>query len=334
MTPIATTAARWLAAAAILVGGLVHIYLYYQGYRSFPNANLGRSFVLNAVASAAVATLLVARSDRLIQLAGIAVAAGTLIAFTLTRVTDRGIFGFTEKGLDPSPEAIIALVAEIAAIVLLILTLVTDLLVKTDAPPRRTPLAISVAGLVVAAAATIGVGAAAAHKTTPSASSAIAATTPSSATTPGTTSGTAPSSGPATTAESGTSATATTTPSAATTAGAGSSSGGTSTATTAAVSPSSGTAASTAGAATAGDQAVTIKSFAFAPQALKITVGTKVTWTNQDSFAHNVTSADKSFVSDPKMGGGATYSYTFATPGSYTYICTIHAYMTGTVTVT
>ena len=332
MTPITTTAARWLAAAALLIGGLVHIYLYYQGYRSFPNANLGRSFMLNAIASAVVAALLVARSDRLIQLAGIAVAAGTLIAFTLTRVTDKGIFGFTEKGLDPSPEAIIALVAEIAAIVLLVLRLLTDLLVKTDAPPRRTPLAISVAGLVVAAAATIGVGAAAAHKTTSSASTSPAPTTPASGTVAGTTSGTAPGSGPATTAASGT--TPTTPPSAATTAGAGSSSGGTSTETTAAVSPSSGAVAPTAGAATAGDQAVTIKNFAFAPQALKITVGTKVTWTNQDSFAHNVTSADKSFVSDPKMGGGATYSYTFATPGSYTYICTIHSYMTGTVTVT
>lgn len=330
MTPITTTAARWLAAAALLVGGLVHIYLYYQGYRSFPNANLGRSFVLNAVASAVVAALLVARSDRLIQLAGIAVAAGTLIAFTLTRVTDKGVFGFTEKGLNPSPEAIIALVAEIAAIVLLVLTLLTDVLVKTDAPPRRTPLAISVAGLVVAAAATIGVGAAAAHKTTPSASSAPAATSPSSGTTPGT----APDSGSATAAGSGTTPTATTTPSAPTTAGAGASSPGTSTAATAAVSPSSAAAAPTAGAATTGDQAVTIKGFAFAPQALKITVGTKVTWTNQDSFAHNVTSADKSFASDPKMGGGATFSYTFATPGSYTYICTIHSYMTGTVTVT
>ncbi len=330
MTPITTTAARWLAAAALLVGGLVHIYLYYQGYRSFPNANLGRSFVLNAVASAVVAALLVARSDRLIQLAGIAVAAGTLIAFTLTRVTDKGVFGFTEKGLNPSPEAIIALVAEIAAIVLLVLTLLTDVLVKTDAPPRRTPLAISVAGLVVAAAATIGVGAAAAHKTTPSASSAPAATSPSSGTTPGT----APDSGSATAAGSGTTPTATTTPSAATTAGSGASSPGTSTAATAAVSPSSAAAAPTAGAATTGDQAVTIKGFAFAPQALKITVGTKVTWTNQDSFAHNVTSADKSFASDPKMGGGATFSYTFATPGSYTYICTIHSYMTGTVTVT
>ena len=35
------TAARLLAAAAILVGGLVHLQLYFDGYRSLPDPNLG-----------------------------------------------------------------------------------------------------------------------------------------------------------------------------------------------------------------------------------------------------------------------------------------------------
>jgi len=45
-----------VAALAILVGGSAHLQLYFRGgYRSFPNANLGRSFLLNGVASVFVA---------------------------------------------------------------------------------------------------------------------------------------------------------------------------------------------------------------------------------------------------------------------------------------
>lgn len=309
MTPNTATAARWAAAVALLIGGLVHIKLYFDGYDKFPNANLGRSFMLNAIVSALVAALLVARSEKIVQLAGIAVAGGTLVAFTLTRATDKGVFGFTEKGMNPSPEALIALVAEIAAIVLLLATLIAD-----RNAPRRTPLAISVVGLVVAAAATIGVGAAAAHTSnTPTTAAAPDATAPTAAASANTTAGTqgagsSPATGPIST-----------------TAAAGSSTGGATPATTA----SAGTAA-----AAGGDQAVAIKNFAFAPPALSVKAGTKVTWTNQDSFAHNVTAADKSFVSDPKMSTGASFSYTFAAAGTFTYTCTIHPYMTATVTVT
>ena len=109
------TVYRLSAAVAVLVGGLVHLQLYFDGYRSLPDPNLGRSFIANGVASVAIAAALLVRKDALLRLAGIGIALSTLGAFALSR-TDRGIFGLRETGLNPSPQALIALIAEIATI--------------------------------------------------------------------------------------------------------------------------------------------------------------------------------------------------------------------------
>jgi plastocyanin len=58
-----------------------------------------------------------------------------------------------------------------------------------------------------------------------------------------------------------------------------------------------------------------------------------VTWTNLDGVAHTVTADDGSWGSGT-LGQGATYSHVFTSPGTYTYHCAIHPFMTGTVTVT
>ncbi|MFT3854105.1 MAG: plastocyanin/azurin family copper-binding protein [Ilumatobacteraceae bacterium] len=110
---------RAVAAVAIVVGGLVHLDLYFDGYREITTANVGRAFLANGIASVIVAGLLVVRRDVIVRLAGIALAAGTLASFAMSRTLDDGFFGFTEKGMEPSPQAVIALVAEIAAIVAL-----------------------------------------------------------------------------------------------------------------------------------------------------------------------------------------------------------------------
>lgn len=81
--------------------------------------------------------------------------------------------------------------------------------------------------------------------------------------------------------------------------------------------------------------AVAIKNFAFAPAALTVKAGTKVTWTNQDSDAHTVTSAGSGGpLSSPALDTGGTFSFTFTEAGTYRYLCTIHPFMTATVTVT
>lgn len=81
--------------------------------------------------------------------------------------------------------------------------------------------------------------------------------------------------------------------------------------------------------------AVAIKNFAFAPSTLQVSAGTSVTWTNNDQTAHTST-ADKSSPASwdsANVAPGATFSYTFAKAGTYTYHCNIHDYMTGTITV-
>jgi plastocyanin len=81
--------------------------------------------------------------------------------------------------------------------------------------------------------------------------------------------------------------------------------------------------------------AVTIMNFAFAPAALTVKAGTTVTWTNKDSDAHTVTSQGSGGpLGSAALATGQSYSYTFAKPGTYSYLCTIHPFMTATVTVT
>jgi plastocyanin len=81
-----------------------------------------------------------------------------------------------------------------------------------------------------------------------------------------------------------------------------------------------------------GSTTVSVKNFAFEPQRLTVSKGTKVTWKFEDTTAHTATANDKSFDSKG-LKSGATYSFTFTKPGSYQYLCTFHQYMTGTVTV-
>ncbi len=81
--------------------------------------------------------------------------------------------------------------------------------------------------------------------------------------------------------------------------------------------------------------------FAYFPLNLTVEVGTTVTWTNQDSVVHTVTSgtsdgtagdADGIFDSG-LMAEDDTFSFTFTEAGTFPYFCTPHPWMQGTVTV-
>ncbi len=84
--------------------------------------------------------------------------------------------------------------------------------------------------------------------------------------------------------------------------------------------------------ARAATHAVTIADFAFSPPMLTITAGDTVTWTNEDAVAHTATSTAGAFDSGD-LAQGASFSFTFTTPGTYTYLCTPHPDMTGQIVV-
>jgi plastocyanin len=77
---------------------------------------------------------------------------------------------------------------------------------------------------------------------------------------------------------------------------------------------------------------VVIKDFSFAPETVTIKAGSAVTWTNNDSVDHSIKSANGTFDSQD-LPQGQGFTATFATPGTYAYICGIHNSMTGTVVV-
>ena len=71
---------------------------------------------------------------------------------------------------------------------------------------------------------------------------------------------------------------------------------------------------------------------------ITVGVGATVTWTNDDTAAHTVTSGtptdgpDGVFDSSIVMSG-ATFEHTFEEAGQYDYFCIVHPWMTGKVTV-
>ncbi|MBI1781846.1 MAG: cupredoxin domain-containing protein [Sphingobacteriales bacterium] len=80
--------------------------------------------------------------------------------------------------------------------------------------------------------------------------------------------------------------------------------------------------------------AVAMSGMAFGPASISVTVGTTVTWTNNDAMSHTVTSNDGTSFNSGTIASGSTFSFKFMTAGTYAYHCTFHAGMTGTVVVT
>lgn len=81
--------------------------------------------------------------------------------------------------------------------------------------------------------------------------------------------------------------------------------------------------------------AVDIKDYKFAPPKIQVKKGTAVTWVNQDGVRHDITPDQESedFKSSELLGKGESYTFTFNTAGTYTYHCTPHPYMKGSVEV-
>jgi plastocyanin len=100
-----------------------------------------------------------------------------------------------------------------------------------------------------------------------------------------------------------------------------------------------------------GGPQISIQDYSFSPSVLTVKTGTTVTWSNLGPSAHTVVSDSNAFSSQtlaaPGGGGaygggdtnGGAYRFTFMTPGTYAYHCSVHPPsmhpgFTGTITVT
>ena len=87
-----------------------------------------------------------------------------------------------------------------------------------------------------------------------------------------------------------------------------------------------------AGAALADDVTIPIQNFAFMPMDMTVAPGTTVVWKNLDGEPHTVASADGLFRSQA-LDQNDSFRFTFAKPGTYRYICSIHPNMRAAITV-
>ncbi len=77
---------------------------------------------------------------------------------------------------------------------------------------------------------------------------------------------------------------------------------------------------------------VQIEDFTFAPETIRIQAGETVTWINRDRVRHNVV-FNETGESGRMLNQGQRWSYAFDEPGTYSYYCGPHPFMTGTVVV-
>lgn len=80
---------------------------------------------------------------------------------------------------------------------------------------------------------------------------------------------------------------------------------------------------------------VVISNHAYSPATITVKKGTTVTWTNQDFDEHDITpdSPTDDFKQSNLLGRGDSYSVTFNETGTFTYFCTPHPEMIGSVEV-
>ncbi len=69
---------------------------------------------------------------------------------------------------------------------------------------------------------------------------------------------------------------------------------------------------------------VNIVDYAFSPQTITVTLGTRVIWTNTGTMTHTVNSDDGSSFASGNIAPSGTFSRTFTTTGTIGYHCTIH----------
>jgi hypothetical protein len=110
---------RVAAAVTVAASGYIHAQLYVDGYRYIHV--IGAMFLLQAAVSFAVAAILltavILRPSMLIDVLAAGTTLGALAGFVASRTI--GVFGFTEHGLEPAPQALASILVEITTLALL-----------------------------------------------------------------------------------------------------------------------------------------------------------------------------------------------------------------------
>jgi plastocyanin len=75
------------------------------------------------------------------------------------------------------------------------------------------------------------------------------------------------------------------------------------------------------------------QAWTYDPVTVIVRVGTKITWTNTGAVLHTVTSDDGHAFDSKDIAPRATWSFTPMASGTYTYHCSYHPWMKGTIIV-
>jgi plastocyanin len=86
-------------------------------------------------------------------------------------------------------------------------------------------------------------------------------------------------------------------------------------------------------AGTSKQNTIEIKDFAFNLQSITVRSGEKITWTNRDEEPHTIVSVETQFKKSSALDTDQTFTITAGAPGTYTYFCSVHPKMTGTIIV-
>lgn len=106
---------RVLGAVLLIAGGAIHTWLAFDGYGT---SDLETVFLLNGAGSALAAAALALTRGPIAALVGAGISAVSLLAFAMSRIGD-GVMGFRATGLEPAPEALLTLVVEAAALLVI-----------------------------------------------------------------------------------------------------------------------------------------------------------------------------------------------------------------------
>ena len=78
---------------------------------------------------------------------------------------------------------------------------------------------------------------------------------------------------------------------------------------------------------------VPIADFKFVPKAITVAIGSKVTWTNEDSAPHTATASDQKSFDTGTLKQGQSKTIALTKAGTYSYLCEFHPFMTAKVLV-